>query len=150
MAFGGTLNSDFSFGGGAVNSLFGALGDLSEAADYGLAANYATKNAQYTKLSGEIQQNQLARQTYQVQGATEASTAASGFTMGGSAADVLKSNAQQLSLNRATTAAQSLITEQGYEEQAAVYKNEENAANTAAIGGAISGVADIGAIAAGA
>jgi hypothetical protein len=137
--------------GGAVADLFAAQGDKSEATNYTAAAGLADQNAQYTMLSTGIKNMQADREIYQTIGKESADVAASGFSSGGSAGDLLRSSASQGALTHATLSEQGLIQEQGYEEQASSYRNMAEAANSAAtgstIGGILKGVAGVAALA---
>jgi hypothetical protein len=159
MAFGASTLSDAS---GAVSDLFAGEahrakgeGDLIEAQNYDLAAEYAQKNVEYTQLSTAIKNQQTERQIYQQTGGLQAGVAAAGFVGGsGSAGDLMRESASQGALTHAVLSEQGLIQEQGYQEQAASYQNMSKAAkmaadaeNNAAIGsditGAIKGIASI-------
>jgi len=161
MAFGSSTLSDAS---GAVSDLFAAeghrakgQGDLMEAQNYDLAAEYAQKNVEYTDLSTKIKNMQTERQIYQGEGQLQAGVAASGFTSGGSAGDLMRESASQGALTHAVLSQQGLIQEQGYQEQAASYQNmskaarmaaeaEDKAATGADITGVIKGIAGIASI----
>src|SRR5579859_4165463 len=103
MAFGvGTIN-DFA---GAASDIFGGImnseadklkaqGLRAEAANYGLASVLAGENEQYTVESTAVQQAALQRNYEKAEGTTEAQIAGAGFTKGGSAGDIIRSNAQQ-------------------------------------------------------
>jgi hypothetical protein len=145
MAFGSSTVSSF---GGGVSDLFAASayrskakGDLAEAQEYGLAADYALKEAEYTKTSTAIQEFQQERQLSKSLGQTAADVAGAGFGTGGSAIDLFRESASQGALQQAVTGQQGLIQEEGFEEQAQSYKlmqgaeqEAAQAANKAAIG----------------
>lgn len=111
--------------------LLKSQGDIAEGQAYGQAASLAELNATYTAQSTAIQQSQADRALYQSLGTISSSTAASGFSGGGSSADVLASSASQGALNRAVLGQQGLITEAGYTEQAASYTSMQKAAGLA-------------------
>lgn len=158
MAFG---NATFSDAAGAVGDLFAAegdrfkaQGDRIESQNYDLAATYADQNVAFTKTSTEIKQAQLDRENYKVIGGQQADVAGAGFAASGSAIDLMRDSAQQGALTKAVGEQQGLITEAGYEQQAASDRNmskaaqlaaqaEDNAATGAEITGAIKGVASI-------
>lgn len=140
MAFGtGTINSI----GGAVSDIFQgeatadslnlkAQGDLSEAQNYDLASALATQNSQFTEQSTAVKETQQQRQIYMGMGSTQADVAGSGFQMGGSALDLMRSGAAQGALTQQVIGQQGLITEAGYNEQAQAYTNMSAAARYAA------------------
>jgi hypothetical protein len=136
--FGG-LASGAGATGSAISDLFAASadqskaqGDLAEAQQYGLAAQYADQEAQYTKVSTAIQGFQAERELSQSLGQTTADVAGAGFASSGSALDLLRSSASQGAIQQATIQQQGLITEQGYLEQAKSYDIMEGAAEQAA------------------
>lgn len=140
MAFGQSTFTDF---GGAVSDIFQgqatadalnlkAQGDLSEAQNYDLASTLATQNEQFTVQSTAVKEAQQQRQIYMGMGSTQADVAGSGFQMGGSALDLMRSGAQQGALTQQVTGQQGLITEAGYTEQAQAYTNMSAAARYAA------------------
>jgi hypothetical protein len=139
FGFGGKLGADtFSDLGGAVSDLFAAgghrakaAGDVFEQQNYLLAAQYADQEAQYAKWSTAIKQSQDDRALYKALGETRADVAGAGFAESGSALDILRESASQGAQAKAVTGEQGLITEAGYEEQAASYRNMASAAQVA-------------------
>jgi hypothetical protein len=136
MAIGASTFSDF---GAGISDLFAAsadkskaAGDLAESAEYGLAAKYASQEAQFTKESTAIQGMQAERAPYQSMSQTKADIGGAGFAASGSGLDILAQSASQGALQQAVIQRQGLITEQGYEEQAQSYLNMESAADMAA------------------
>lgn len=99
-----------------------AGGNLAESQNYDLAAQLADANAAYTVQSTAIQEQQLQRQITQTIGTENAGVAASGFSSGGSAGDILRSSQQQGTLAKTVLQQQGLITEAGYNEQAASFR----------------------------
>ena len=140
MAGAGGAVSDI---GSGVSDLFSAAGDFLSGQAYSLASSYDTKSAKITKLATGIQEQQQQRQAFMVLGATNAAVAGSGFENSGSAMDILKSNAQQASLNKALVGEQGYLTQTGYEEAAAVAKEQAKAANMSGIGQSVAGIASI-------
>lgn len=130
--------------GGAVSDLFGMFGSQQAASAYDKAADVAEGNKAVTLRSGEIQQQQENQTIVQSLGTTNAGVAGAGFTMGGSAGDLLRMSAQKGALNKQLLANQTEITAQGFEQQAQAYEGQKEAANTKAagqgIGGALQGV----------
>jgi len=96
---------------------------------YGEAASLATLNAQYTAQSTAIQQAQAQRQLYMALGTSRAAAAGSGSAGGGSAGDILRSSSRQGALNAAVIGQQGLVTQAGYQEQAASYTLMQQASN---------------------
>jgi hypothetical protein len=136
VAIGGSTFADF---GGAVSDLFSASGDrskaqgdLMEAGNYDIAAQYAEQEAAYTKESTAIQTMQAERQLYGSMSQTKADIGGAGFAASGSGLDILAQSASQGAVQQAVLQRQGLITEQGYEEQAQSYLNMSAAADMAA------------------
>jgi hypothetical protein len=136
--FGGAASSAGNFGS-AITDLFAigvdrakAQGDYFEAGNYDLAAQFAEKEAFFTKESTAIQSMQSERQTYQSMSQTKADIGGAGFAASGSGLDILAQSAGQGALQKAVLERQGLITEAGFEEQASSYRNLEAAADMAA------------------
>ena len=72
-----------------------------------------------------------ARETMNTLGGQQADVAGAGFAASGSALDLLRDSASQGALTHAVLGQQGLITEAGYNEQAASYKIMQGAANDA-------------------
>jgi hypothetical protein len=135
MAIGPQTFSDF---GGAASDLFAgfgdqskAQGDFAEAQNYTLAAKLAQQNEKFTETSTAIKEAQQARESTMTLGGQQADVAGAGFSEGGSALDLLRSSASQGALTHAVLGQQGLITEAGYNEQAASYNNMATAATAA-------------------
>jgi hypothetical protein len=111
--------------------LLKSAGDLLEGNAYGTAATEADLNAQYTAQSTAIQQAQADRSLFLNIGQAKADIGGSGGTEGGSAGDILRASASQGALNRAVLGQQGLITEAGFQEQAASYRTMQQAAGIA-------------------
>jgi hypothetical protein len=107
-------------------------GDVLEGQMNGTAADLAKLNATYTAQSTAIQVAKADRAQFMQLGSEKAAAAGSGGTGGGSAADILRSSAEQGALNRGVLQQQGLITEAGYTEQATSYGYMQKAANVAA------------------
>lgn len=132
-------SSTFSYLGGAVSDLFAAdahkakaQGDLYEKENYQLAASYADQNEQYTEWSTAIKGAQADRALSKSLGETRADVAGAGLAESGSSLDILRESASQGAMTHAVLSEQGLITEAGYREQAASYRNMEAAAQVAA------------------
>jgi hypothetical protein len=135
MALSGGAFSDF---GSAVSDIFAAEGDRLKAQGdqfeqerYQDAAALAEQNAQFTAQSTAIQQAAADRQLYGALGRTTSEVAGAGFSMSGSALDLLREGAQQGATAKAVLGQQGLITEAGYQEQAQSYNLLANAAGVA-------------------
>lgn len=109
-----------------------AQGDILEGQNYGLAAQFAEQNAQFTAESTAIKQAQIERQTTMSLGETTADVAGAGFATSGTALDLLRDSASQGAITKAVAGQQGLITQAGYQEQAQSYQNMQAAANLAA------------------
>lgn len=158
MAFGSGTISDI---GGAVSDIFAAKGDRLKAQgdrlegqNYTLASQLALQNEEFTKQSTDIKEMQTQREIYKGLGSTQADVSGAGFTMGGSALDIMREGASQGALTKAVIGQQGLITEAGYEEQSKAYTNmaqaaeiaaqaEDNAAKGATVDAVIKGVAAV-------
>jgi hypothetical protein len=137
----GTLITDL---GGAASSLFGAEGNSAQAQSFQGAADLATQNAQLAATSTRIQETQTARSVAMSLGTTQADVAGAGFTMSGSALDLLKSSAQQGSLAKSLVNIQGAINENSYAAQAGAYSGEAAAAKEASKAGMIGAIASVG------
>lgn len=99
-----------------------AQGDLAESSQYDEAAVLAGQNEAYTEQSTRIQDMQQQRQITQTLGSERATTAAAGFSSGGTALNLLRDSANQGALARGVLQQQGLITEAGYTEQQQSYE----------------------------
>lgn len=135
----GLSSATFSDIGGAVSDIFGgqaqsdallstAKGATLEAKNYGMAADLAGKNEQYTEESTALQTLQQERTNYQAYSGAQSDIAGAGFRESGSGLYILQDNARQGQLAISTLQKQGLITEEGYREQAASYQNLQQAA----------------------
>lgn len=138
MAVSSQTFSDF---GAGVSDVFAGFADFTKAAGaeaegqaYSEAAALAEQNAKYTKESTNIQVAQAERELLLSTGRTTGEVAGAGFSLSGSALDILRSSAAQGSLKKAVIGQQGLITEAGYEQQAASYRLMASAANDTAKG----------------
>lgn len=131
MAFG---NATFSNAGGAVGDLLQgqatakslrlkAAGSLVEGENYGLAADLARRNEEFTRQSTDVKLTMADRQLYQTIGTQEAQIAGAGFGQSGSALDILRDSASQGALTHALVSQQGLIEEASYQQQAKSYDN---------------------------
>jgi hypothetical protein len=135
-----TISSQlFSGVGAGVSDVFAgfgaetkAQGDLAEAAQYDEAAHLALQNEQYTKMSTDIQEAGKNRELLLSLGRTTSEVAGAGFSLSGSALDILRSSAAQGAIAKAVIGQQGLITEAGYQEQAQSYETMASAARSAA------------------
>lgn len=141
MSGAGVYGGIASGAGQMFAGIFSSFGDKAEADAYGAAARNARQNAAYTALSTGIQERQTQRAIYQNIGTQKATTAASGFTGGGSAMDVVKSTVQQGGLQKSIVSMQGMIQENAYNEQAVAYDAQKQALNYAATGALIGGFA---------
>src|SRR5262245_61711756 len=116
------MATDFGAIGSGIGSIFGGIGDLFAGSAYDEAAKIAKKNAGYVKLSTAIQEEQNTRKAYELVGATTAAAGANDLSLTGSAMDVMKANASQMSLQKNLTALQGQIDINAWLEKAAADK----------------------------
>jgi hypothetical protein len=128
----------FSDVSGAASDLFAGQGDqakaqydFAEAKNYGLAADLATQNEQFTETSTAIKEAQQQREAMGAYRGVQADVAGAGFAESGSALDILRDSASQGALTHAVLGQQGLITEAGYKEQAESYTTMQGAATAA-------------------
>ncbi len=126
-----------------VSDIFSGIGDLFSAQGYSQAAKYASQNAGYVKLSTGIQEDQATRKAYELAGTTEASAGANNLSISGSALDVMKANASQMSLNKNMIELQGQIDMNGWLEKAAADSAQAAAATASGIGNIIGGALSI-------
>lgn len=151
--------STFSMAGGAVDSLFGALGaeasasqrarglnlnaaslrlkakgDLAEASEYDLAGDLAKKNIAFTQQATVIKEMQADRQSFLAIGGQKADVAGAGFASSGSALDLLADSAREGALTKNVLGQQGLITEAGFQQQADSYALMSSTARSTAEG----------------
>lgn len=130
--------------GGAVGDIFAGFGALESADAYGTAAELSDKNADITKRSTAIQEQQAQQAIFKTIGAEDAATSGAGFVAGsGSGGDLLRASTAQAGLTRQLVESQGEITEQGYRQQAAAYRGQEAAANMQAGGDFAGGILGI-------
>lgn len=140
MAFG---NATFANLGGAVSDILQgqanadalqikAQGNRFEADNYDLAETLARKNAAFTERSTAIKLAQAEREIYLGMGQTVSDVAGAGFSMSGSALDLMRMGASQGALTQAVIQEQGLMTEYGYNVQADSYRNMATASRWAA------------------
>ena len=144
MANIGGIGGDIESLGNAASALFSSQGNAAEANSYTSAGQLEEQNAQLTAASTRIQETQTARGVAQSLGTTQADVAAAGFTNSGSALDVLRSSAQQGSLQKSLINIQGAINENSYASQAGADFAKAKAANEANTAGTVSAIASIG------
>ena len=109
-----------------------AQGANAEAAQYDLAGNISTNNAQTELISGQIQQFQNTRKLMMTLGQQTAGYAGSGFASSGSTLSVARSSLQQGLLQNQVLGVNANLAAGGYLEQAAASQAEATTARTAA------------------
>ena len=129
--------------GGAVSDLFGAVGDFASASAYSEASKLNASNARIALASGNINAALQERNTYQAGSTVRASTAATGFTFGGSAGDILREQAQQGALAKSLVLSQAELTSQSYAAQSAAEQGQANASKAGGVGGLLGGAIKI-------
>ncbi len=122
-----------------VGDIFGGIGDLAEASDYGQAATLEETNVALEKQSVAIQQAQLGRSIYQNEGAQREAAAANGLTTGGSAGDIFRSSVTQGALAHQLVGRNGLLQENSFQAQADAYKGMQSSLTSSAFGSFISG-----------
>ena len=140
----------FRDAGGAVSDIFNYVGsqyrvqgNRYEAANYRRAAGFADTNALLTDTSTRLKSVQQERQTFQQIGTVQSDVAGSGFTQGGSALDILRSVAQQGSLERAVGEMSGEVAEEGYRVQSENYRGMAAASDLAARSQETSGIGSL-------
>jgi hypothetical protein len=125
--------------GGAVSDLFAAQNDKATAAAdiqaaglFGQAYTQAAQNAAIAENTGKFQQVQTARQVSLTQGTAAATASAGGLRLSGSAAAIIRSNAQQGAVASQEISMQTGINVNSYMEQAEADKAEQTQALAAA------------------
>jgi hypothetical protein len=136
---------------GGISDLAGYFGaetksrfDIAEAQSYDEAAQLARQNEEFTKMSTAIQEAQTNRELSISMGRTTAEVAGAGFSLSGSALDILRESAAQGSLQKAVISEQGLIQEAGFAEQAQSYSLMASAARQAASAEGTAGLLDLG------
>lgn len=134
--------------GGAVGDIFSGIGGLSEAGGLSDAADLARKNAKLVERATQIEEIRQTRQIYQAVGGQQADIAAAGFSLSGSAIDLMKSSMQQGSLDKALIANQGEIEKNSYLAQAGAYEAQAGASEAGGFMDLVSAGIQIAAIAA--
>lgn len=140
-----TSAQQFGYAGNAANDLFGGIGtylgdqlkaqgDIAEAQDYTLAAEYAGEEVNVARQNMAIGEYGAERNLSLAQGATENAVAAGGFAESGSALSILQSNARQGNLAQSVAEVNGENQIAGYQEQQQAYTNMAAAAENAASG----------------
>jgi hypothetical protein len=134
---------------GAAQSLLGGIGSFlggsAAAGGSKKAAQFYTKAAALTNLETGIKETAATRQIYQTLGAQRADVAANGFSLSGSAADVMRDSAQQGALSKALIQVQGDVTASSYTAQAQAAAAQAKAQSGGGLLGGIGGLIGIGA-----
>lgn len=136
-------SSTFEDLGGGISSLFSAAGEVSSASAYTKAANLNKTNALIAENSANLNASLTERNSVQARGTIEASTGATGFTLGGSAGDLLRMQSQQGAIAKSLILQQGELQSQSYQAQAAAEQGQAAAAKTSAGGGFFGGLLKI-------
>lgn len=135
---------------GAIQSIFGGVGDMFQAAGdrasakaYQEAATIALQNKAITQESTGITLAQAQRQITQSLGAENASTGGAGLQMSGTAKDLMQSSMQQGALTKQLVNLQGSINANGYQEEADAAQGQAAAANAAASAATANGIGGI-------
>lgn len=86
--------------GGAAGDIFSGVGQLVAAGGYSQAAGYARENAALTARMTAIEVQQADRMAFKVLGGQQADVAAAGFSLSGSAIDLMTDSARAASLDK--------------------------------------------------
>lgn len=97
-------------------------GQILEGERYDRAGVLADRNAEFSRISTAIKDEQAGRSILRVMGGQRADVAGSGFAAGGTAIDLMRSSASEGALTRAVLGQQGLIEEAGYKEQAESFR----------------------------
>lgn len=123
-------NNFWSGVGGAVSDLFAAQGSKLAGQQYGMAAAASEQAARDTELSTGIQLVQADRNILQTIGGERADTAGAGFSMSGSAGDLLRMSASNGALTKQLISEQGNMTAAGYRSQEQSYQTQQSGAKT--------------------
>jgi len=127
---------------GGISSL---LGGSSAASGQKAAATAYAKAAQYTAVETGIKEQMATRQIYQTIGAAKAAIGASGLEESGSAADIIRSSAQQGALTKGLIETQGSIDYSNYMAQSKAASAAASSSSSGGFLGAIGGI--VGAVA---
>lgn len=120
-----------------------AVGDTGEENAYTTAAAIANANSRLAAINGTIQQAQEALALRRTQGAATAGVAAGGFTVGGSALDILRGNNRQGLLEQQLTGSTAQLAAGGYAQQGEASVAEAAAAGTASQAASVLSASDL-------
>lgn len=127
-------NNFWSGAGGAVSDLFAAQGSKLAGKQYGMAAASSEQAARDTELSTGIQLVQADRNILQVTGGQLSDTSGAGFSMSGSAGDLLRMSASNGALTKQLISEQGNMTAAGFRSQAQSYRTQQAGAKTESTG----------------
>ena len=136
------LLSDATFTdlGGSISSLFSGMGELAAASAYTQASQLNQSNAAISQASGQLNAQLATRNAYQTMSTTQASTEATGFTLSGSAGDILREQAQQGALAKSVALSQGELQSQSFAAQAAAEQGQAASAKMSGGGGILGGL----------
>lgn len=126
--------------GGAVDSLFGGIGQLKAASGYKKSAAFSDLSANISRQATQIQATQNERDVYRTIGGQKADLGGAGLMLAGGALDLIRDSASQGALSKQLIQAQGAITTAGYEAEADSYRSMAAAAKTAGKGGILGGL----------
>lgn len=133
-------DSTFEDIGGGVSSLFSGLGEFASAKAYTQASKINQSNALIAQNSANLNAALQQRNNLQAAGTIRASTASTGFELGGSAGDLLRMQTQQGALAKSLILQQGELSSQSYAAQAAAEQGQAAAAQKAGSGGLFGGL----------
>lgn len=134
----------FSAATDLIGGITGFLGSKALAKGATAAGNYYREAATITQQSTALKEMQVQRTLYQSQSSAQAAISANNLTESGSAADILRSNAQQGAITKSVVEQQGRITEQAYLGQAGEADAEASAAKTKGSGSLLGGIIGAG------
>lgn len=120
--------------GGAVGDLFAKSGSDAAAQQYGIAATAAEQAARSTEIGTGIKLVQADRAALQTIGGQIADTAGAGFSMSGSAGDLLRMSASNSALQKQLISEQGNMEAAGYRAEARSYSTQQQGAKNEGFG----------------
>lgn len=136
---GGAGSTNWGDIGSGAADIFSGIGDLLSADAYSDAADLAGKNAKLTARMTAIDEMRKTREAYMAIGGQQADIAAAGFSLSGSAIDLMKASMQQSSLDKTLIAVGGQIQKNQFKLQQGLYEAQADAATASGIGGIITG-----------
>lgn len=140
FVIGSALATTIVIGAGVVAAGASIVGGIQKHNDANRAAKAAEFNERETRIMTMINLQRQQRKAYQVLGAEEAAVAGSGFSMSGTALDLLHSSVANASLDANLIATRGELEAHGYAAQATA---DKSAATTALVEGGVGAVSSL-------